>query len=374
MRVISSTHYKPSTERGVVFHTLTRTTLAGALAGATHVLQQTERGQSGAGPHLMAFCITEPAICLGRFQNPQIALDAAAANQFPVMHRLTGGPACWVAPGTFYFCAILPDWQTQLNPILPRTPTRALQKAFNDAFRNAFKSKGFLLTDSANTLCYTRQGQEVARMGMDLTAKGVLVGEWFLAASEKLELPAGLQGYATNLQEAHPAPGCLRDLQIPPPEDFEPDFARAFGETLLGANACSVQTGEFTYLDRMRIDLLVPRMRAQSPAAPEGVPLYTSLLHEESIGFIHAQVAFNPRLQFSYVSIGGDFVADSPGIALLENRLRFTDVNKRNIALIIDEVLGAPEHFILGVKRLGTLLDAILDAAARNDAWNVTQA
>jgi len=74
------------------------------------------------------------------------------------------------------------------------------------------------------------------------------------------------------------------------------------------------------------------------------------------------------------VSIGGDFVADSPGIALLENRLRFTDVNKRNIALIIDEVLGAPEHFILGVKRLGTLLDAILDAAARNDAWNVTQA
>ncbi len=371
MRVISSSNYHPSGERGVVFHAMTETTLADALASAAHMLHSASRMDSRAWPRLMVFKIQEPAICLGRFQSFRQALNPEAVGDIPVVSRLTGGPACWVAPGTLYFCSILPGWQSQLNPLLPRTPARVLQKALGDAFRNAFKAMmGVVLADSSG-LVYTRQGQEVARMGMDLVS-GTLVGEWFLATREKLELPHRLNGYHLARQEPHPPSGCLQDLSQAPVRVDE-GFAQVFSETLLGPDARSVQAGEFTYLDRMRIGALSSRMRVQTALEPGGATLYASLPHEEAIGFVHAQVAFNNRLQFSMVRICGDFVADSPGIAELENRLRFTDVNKRNIALIIDEVLGAPDHFILGVKRLGTLLEAILEAAARNDSWNVSQ-
>lgn len=371
MRVISSSHYQPSVTRGLVFHELDETTLAAALATATHMIQSASRLESRSWPRLMSFRITKPAICLGCFQSPHRALSSTAIQTFPVFSRLTGGPAYWIAPGTLYFCAILPNWQIYINPLLPLTPTRVLYKALSDAFRNAFKFKGLILSENTN-LVYTRQGQEIARMSMNFISN-VLVGEWFFATEKPLELPSTLNGYTLERQEPHPPSGCLRDLALPPPDFFDAEFASAFADALLDTNARHVQSGELTYLDRVRIETLALRMHAQEPVQSEDVTLYSSLLHEEAIGFVHAQVAFNQRLQFSLVRLGGDFIADSPGIELLEKRLRLVDANKRSVALTIDEVLGAPEHFILGVKKLSTLLDAILDAASRNDAWHVTQ-
>jgi hypothetical protein len=49
------------------------------------------------------------------------------------------------------------------------------------------------------------------------------------------------------------------------------------------------------------------------------------------------------------------------------------DINKRSVALVIDEVLGAPEHFILGVKKLGKLLGSHSRWASHNNAWNATK-
>ena len=81
-----------------------------------------------------------------------------------------------------------------------------------------------------------------------------------------------------------------------------------------------------------------------------------------------AQVTFNAQMQFSAVRIFGDFIADSPGITELEARLRWTEINKRNVALIIDEVLGAPGHIILGLKRLGSVLEAIMGVLDREQS------
>ena len=47
-------------------------------------------------------------------------------------------------------------------------------------------------------------------------------------------------------------------------------------------------------------------------------------------------------------------------------------VKRRPVALVIDDVLGAPEHVIMGIRRLGSILEAILDASRRDTEEGAT--
>lgn len=211
-------------------------------------------------------------------------------------------------------------------------------------------------------------------MGFDILDSTALV-ELQLGMTESVALPEEHGGYPALSEDAFPRrtkhlTELLETRELPA---FPLSYATNVAEALF-REKFEVRQSAVSWLERTRIDGLRPRFveAEAAPASPAATgPELMSRPHEDYIGFVHAAVTFNPQMQFSSVRIYGDFLADSAGIAELEHRLRWTEVSRRNIAQIIDEVLGAPGHIILGLKRLGSVLEAIMDAASRHDHWDV---
>jgi hypothetical protein len=311
--------------------------------------------------------MSEPAICLGRFQHPTEALNTTVGLPAPVVRRLTGGPAAWMGTESIYLALVIPNWPLWF----PAGGLRAIPKLLNDMILSALRKDGFSLSMSAAD-SVTKRGFEVGRMGFDVVDSTAVL-ELELGTRESIALPAEHNGYPALSEDAFPRRSrtlaeLLETRELPA---FPHTFAQAVGESLF-REKFEVRESTFSWLEKTRIDGLKPRfIEAEVLPASIGPGPLMSRPHEDYIGFVHAQVTFNAQMQFSSVRIFGDFIADSPGIAELEHRLRWTEINKRSVALIIDEVLGAPGHIILGLKRLGSVLEAIMDAASRYEHWDV---
>ncbi|PKN47346.1 MAG: hypothetical protein CVU59_03200 [Deltaproteobacteria bacterium HGW-Deltaproteobacteria-17] len=366
MRVLYNADYPLSGDRTLLYYPPCETTLNDAVATTSHLVASMSRPSEKVFPTLAVFRMSEPAVSLGRFQHPTVALNTGSGLPAPVVRRLTGGPAAWMGTGSVYLSLIIPNWPLWF----PSGGLRSLPKLLNDMILGALRKDGFSLSMSAAD-SVTKRGFEVGRMGFDVVDNTALL-ELQLGTQESIALPPELCGYPALSEDAFPRRSrtlaeLLETRELP---SFPPSFARAIGEALFHEKF-DVRDSAFTWLERTRIDGLKPRfLEAEVLPASAGSELM-SRPHEDYIGFVHAQVTFNAQMQFSSVRIFGDFIADSAGIAELEHRLRWTEINKRNVALIIDEVLGAPGHIILGLKRLGSVLEAIMDAASRHDHWDV---
>ena len=66
--------------------------------------------------------------------------------------------------------------------------------------------------------------------------------------------------------------------------------------------------------------------------------------------------------QIEDVLLAGDFIADSPSIERLEQRLRGCRFERGAIAAIVDEVYADPRSFLLGIGPLANVVDAIARA------------
>jgi hypothetical protein len=123
---------------------------------------------------------------------------------------------------------------------------------------------------------------------------------------------------------------------------------------------------EFSPLEQERIKSLAHRVEVPltpPKPPPQYLKPWCSRPIEEAIGYVEANVRLTQGRFLRDVSIYGDFMADSGGMEELEDRLKMVPVKRRPVALVIDDVLGAPEHVIMGIRRLGSILEAILDAS-----------
>jgi hypothetical protein len=60
------------------------------------------------------------------------------------------------------------------------------------------------------------------------------------------------------------------------------------------------------------------------------------------------------------VCLAGDIIANSPGIASLEYRLRLCPAERGAIARVVDTVFSDPAHYLLGVGPLRVVADTII--------------
>lgn len=81
------------------------------------------------------------------------------------------------------------------------------------------------------------------------------------------------------------------------------------------------------------------------------------------LGVFEVHLALQQRKYIKEIVFAGDFIANSPGIELLERKLRLCPLDARAVEGTINEVFSDPQHFILGVGKLRTVADAILRAA-----------
>lgn len=77
-------------------------------------------------------------------------------------------------------------------------------------------------------------------------------------------------------------------------------------------------------------------------------------------GVLEAHFALEQGRFLKDVVLAGDFIADSPGIANLEYRLRLCPAERGAIARVVDGVFGDPSHYMLGVGPLRVIADTIV--------------
>ncbi len=366
MRVIHNQDTPQTADRLLLFHPPVDAPLDMAVASARHAFSSLNRIQEPDRPRLLVFRMSEPAISLGVFQDPQTALDSSASFQVPVVQRLSGGPATWMGAGSYYVVLVLPNWPALFNHV----ETPKLTKNLMEIFISAMRKINLSLTMSPCE-AIIKKGLEVGRITFNLHRKNLLM-EFSLGIREPLALAPGLNGYPSLSTEACVRkPGCLQDIpEIREMPVFGESFARAMAEILFH-DRHRFQESEFSWLEKTRIENL--RSRTQVPVTPESLPVpdvLSSRPFEDHIGFVHARVTLSPAFQLNSVRFFGDFIADSGGILELEKRLRHCELQRHAIAKTIDDVLGSPEHIVFGLKRLATFLDAILDAASRHPDWD----
>ena len=80
------------------------------------------------------------------------------------------------------------------------------------------------------------------------------------------------------------------------------------------------------------------------------------------LGLFEAFVASDAAGRIATVKLTGDFVADSPSVLALEERLRGTPASWRAVGHTTDAVFTRPQAVILGLGPLRAIPDTILRA------------
>jgi hypothetical protein len=77
-------------------------------------------------------------------------------------------------------------------------------------------------------------------------------------------------------------------------------------------------------------------------------------------GVLEVHFALEQERFIKDVQLAGDFIANSPAIALLEYRLRLCPAAFPAIASVVDTVFADPANYLLGIGRLRTVADTIV--------------
>ncbi len=334
-----------------------------SLAATTYLMEAVARDRTHGSPWLLVSRPTSAAVVLGRFQSGRAVNFAGCRDAgLPVFRRLTGGTVVWLGPGTVHYALAFP---LKGGPLDCR-PRQILQKygAAVTAMLTALRLKGrYFGKDLVSS-----GDQPVGLLSFELDASGVGLIEAIIGV-DRVVRPAGeLLGQGDYSLRDEDVLGTLQGLRPDLGEDEIPDAASRAASGLFG---CQIHQRPFLPLEYERIKMLVRRHKVSESDEMDGRN-YGKRWHSgpvaESIGVVDATVGVTQGHFLTDVSIHGDFMADSPGLAQLEERLRMCPIERRQVALIIDEVLGAPNHVILGIRRLGSILDAILEAASKGAA------
>lgn len=333
--------------------------------GATHYLVEAmNRGRTQGHPWLLISRPKGRAVTLGRFQNERsaVSFDAAKKKEISVFRRITGGTSSLIGDG-FLHMALVVSFK---NLPIDCEPRQFLQK-YGALWVKSFVDLGLKPRYFGRDLLSIGDSP-FGLVSFDIDDKGTGLVETIIAMEESIHLPGkDLNGYATQVRE-NPSRKAYTTVRQ---EDETLDSARvveavkvAMQENLELKN----RERPLNALEKERVRSLLKKVQVsppKEPASPSYMKRWRSRTIEESIGFVEATVGVTQGRFLKEVFLHGDFMADSVGIAVLEEKLRMCPIKRRQIALTIDDVLGAPEHVILGIRRLGSILEAIMDAAKK---------
>ena len=333
--------------------------------GATHYLVEAmNRGRTQGHPWLLISRPKGRSITLGRFQNERsaVSFDAAEKRELPVFRRITGGTASLLGEG-FLHLALVVSFKSLPIDCEPR---QFLQK-YGALWVKAFIDLGLKPRYFGRDLLSIGDSP-FGLLSFDIDDKGTGLVETIIALDESIHLPdKELDGYTTQVRESPSRKAYTTVRQ----EDETLDSDRVVEAVKVAVQEnlnLKNRQRPLNALEKERVRSLLKKVqvpRPKEPTSPSYMKRWRSRTIEESIGFVEATVGVTQGRFLKDVSIHGDFMADSVGIALLEEKLRMCPIKRRQIALSIDDVLGAPEHVILGIRRLGSILEAIMDAAKK---------
>jgi len=331
------------------------------LASTAYMMEAVGKGRTQGAPFLKISLPVGEAVVLGRYQNANSAVnrEVCATRDLPLLRRLSGGSTALLGEGRLYLALVLPDRASPLEC----EPRQFLQRYGAGLIRGLVQA-GMKARYFGKDLVSV-EDRPLGIMSFELASDGTALLEAIVGLRRPWWTDDSLSAYPPRSKEDGSVSGptlvCDEQSQLSDKSLVE-GIRDAVGDLL----DLKVEPREFSPLEQERIKSLAHRVQVSSNT-PEPLPQYlkpwTSRPIEEAIGFVEATVRLTQGRFLRDVSISGDFMADSGGMEELEDRLKMVPVKRRPVALVIDDVLGAPEHVIMGIRRLGSILEAILDAS-----------
>lgn len=331
------------------------------LASTAYMMEAVGKGRTQGAPFLKISLPVGEAVVLGRYQNAasSVNLDVCSARDLPLLRRLSGGTTALLGTDRLYLALVLPDRASPLEC----EPRQFLQRYGAGLIRGLVQA-GLKARYFGKDLVSV-EDRPVGVMSFELAPDGTALLEAIVGLRRPWCPDAELSAYPPRSKDDGTTGGPtlvgdeLTDLR-------DDQLVEGICEALLDLLDLKLESREFSPLEQERIKSLAHRV-AVPTEPPEALPQYlkpwTSRPIEEAIGFVEASVRLTQGRFLRNVSIYGDFMADSGGMEELEDRLKMVPVKRRPVALVIDDVLGAPDHVIMGIRRLGSILEAILDAS-----------
>lgn len=338
-------------------------TSAESLASTRYMMEAVHRGRTERAPWLLLSFPKDPALTLGRYQNELFAVSHKACEDrsLPVLRRLSGGNMSMMGDGRLYAALVI----HADNYPLECEPRQFLQK-YGAVMIRALTDLGFRARYHGRDLV-SIQECPVGLLSFEIDGNGAALLESIIAVEKPFRPDNELIGYTQTPREDPPLDS-YTTLSSENNQTQPDDLLKAIGKAAAEITGLTAEQRVFSALELERIRSLLHKVEVSKPLSTP-IPAYLKCWHsklvEESIGFVASTARVTQGRFIKEVSIHGDFMSDSPGIAELEQRLRMCPIKRRQVALIIDDVLGAPEHAILGVRRLGSILEAIMDAAKK---------
>lgn len=333
---------------------------ANSLAASAYLLEAVAKGRTQGDPVLRVARPSGEALVLGRFQRARSALrlDRVSDRGLSVLRRMTGGTAVRFAQGCVHVSLALPD----RNDPIACEPRQFLQR-YGAGLVRALSARSAKARYHGKDLL-SIEDRPVGMVSFELHPDGPALLEAILGVETSWRPPEELVGYPHRTKGEAGGETTQLDQELDSVEGLSEVIGESFGD-LLGL---PVEPYALNPLEAERIRSLEHRVAvAAQEAPPRALYLrrYDSKPVEEAIGFVEASVRLTQGRFLRQAWIHGDFMADSGAVAALQERLKMVPVKRRPVALVIDDVLGAPDHVIMGVRRLGSILEAILDAAKR---------
>jgi lipoate-protein ligase A len=315
---------------------------------------------------LRIYAVAVDAVSLGRYH---LTPDAAGSSP-AVMRRHSGGRVWPVGPAYACLSLVLPHRSALVSddPLALR-PEQVLNRCVRGILE-ACRLAGIDPFYPGRDLV-TLDGRALAAIGFEVDRRGVLLFEAVLSVG------AGFDALPRMLDAADPhgrvtarlwAPGETTSLSRaldggPAFEEVADLLRRGFADEL-GAPLHPMVLAE---TDRAEMRALAGGecgaerwlgARRNRPGLDHRATVPTQL------GVLEALVALGPRREIGDVVLAGDFIARSSAVESLEEHLRSRPLERASIAPAVEAAFAAPEDFILGIGKVSTITDVLLQAGA----------
>jgi len=297
------------------------------------------------------------AVVLGAYQHAGHALrrDALDALALPVLRRRTGGSAVWAGDGLLYLALGLHD----ASALMTCPPGKILNRNVRGLLAG---TRGLGVPAHYFGRDFVSFGTDPgAYIAWDEASDGRVLIEAFIALETPFTLPAPLPGYppASEPPLRGKTPTTLRSAgATQTPDQVLTALADGYGRGFAVAFAPDPPTAtELGAIAALRPQLTVD-------VADDGGLCWAAPV-EEAIGFISAGARLDEAGQLADVALGGDLLQHRACPEQLRAELCGSQPDPDRIGAALDRVYAARPGLIEGVRTLGTLRDALLDASDR---------
>jgi len=337
------------------------------LASTAQLMASVARGRErGEGGAIQLATLRGEARALGRYQQLARALEAPLGEHDPtqspanLVRRWTGGHATAYGDGILSISLILPGpsaWLSAAESIpaekLLNRHVRGLLRAFSALGAPAFYP---------GRDCVTVSARPVAYVSCERDALGVCLVQAVVGLSRPYRVEKNAQ---TGPEEETGAQAIsLAELLRGPA-----DLGERVGDAVLAAYAArhglSLDAATLSGLESQAVAEREARLRLHGPREDSVEGMVGSGLFATPIGGLEAFVVLEQSRTLGRVRILGDFIADSAGVAELEEALRMRPADWHSVDGAVERILGGPEHFTLGLRERQTVTHAVLEAARR---------